>query len=199
MATNPILGRDVYLALAAVGWADGQLTTEAADAIVRTALEEGLSFEDVAAIEEATKTPKPVGDVNRMNMSKADRLYVYAVASWIAALDGHVSENEQKALAQLADALGVPATPREHADAIMRQIAEQSDRPERFDLLALRQTLDSRLEVARKLRLAQQDQEIRDPPGDRAEAAESPATDPTSEAPHEKRKAKSKGKAKAKG
>jgi tellurite resistance protein len=183
MATNPILGRDVYLALAAVGWADGQLTTEAADAIVRAALEEGLSFEDVAAIEEATKAPTPVGEVDRMNMSKADRLYVYAVASWIAALDGHVSEKEHEALGQLAQALGVPETPRAHADAIMRQIAEQSDRPERFDLLALRQTLDTRLEAARKLRLAQQDQEL---------AARAAGSDGSSDAP----KAKPKGKKK---
>jgi uncharacterized membrane protein YebE (DUF533 family) len=154
MATNPILGRDVYLALAAVGWADGQLTTEAADAIVRTALEEGLSFEDVAAIEDAVKTPIPVGEVNRMTMSKADRLYVYAVASWIAELDGHVSDKERKALAQLAETLGVPEAPRHHADTIVREIAEQTDRPERFDLLTLRRTLDTRLETARKLRLA---------------------------------------------
>ena len=39
MATNPILGLDVYIALAAVGWADGQLTRQAADAILRTAAE----------------------------------------------------------------------------------------------------------------------------------------------------------------
>ncbi|MBI4700298.1 MAG: hypothetical protein HY744_03870 [Deltaproteobacteria bacterium] len=155
MATNPILGRDVYLALAAVGWADGQLTPAAADAIVRTALEEGLSFEQVAEIEEATKHPKPIGDVDRWEMSKADRLYVYAVASWIAALDGNVTEKEKEALAKLGDGLGVPERPREHADAIMREIAERGDRPERFDLIALRRTLDERLDVARSVRLEQ--------------------------------------------
>ena len=55
MATRPILGKEVYLGLAAVGWADGKLTPEAADAIVRTALEEGLELDDIAAIEEATR------------------------------------------------------------------------------------------------------------------------------------------------
>ena len=160
MATNPILGRDVYLALAAVGWADGQLTTEAADAIVRTALQEGLSFEDVAAIEDATKTPIPVGEINHMNMSKADRLYVYAVASWIAEIDGHVSEKEREALAKLGESLGVPEAPRHHADSIMKEVAAQADRPERFDLLTLRHTLDARVEAARKLRLQSIDAEI---------------------------------------
>jgi uncharacterized membrane protein YebE (DUF533 family) len=160
MATNPILGRDVYLALAAVGWADGQLTTEAADAIVRTALQEGLSFEDVAAIEDATKTPIPVGEINHMNMSKADRLYVYAVASWIAEIDGHVTEKENEALGKLAESLGVPEAPRRHADAIMKEVAAQADRPDRFDLLTLRHTLEDRVEAARKLRLKKMDQEI---------------------------------------
>jgi uncharacterized membrane protein YebE (DUF533 family) len=160
MATNPILGRDVYLALAAVGWADGQLTTEAADAIVRTALQEGLSFEDVAAIEDATKTPIPVGEINHMNMSKADRLYVYAVASWIAQIDGHVTDKELEALGKLAEALGVPEAPRRHADAIMKEVAAQTDRPDRFDLLTLRHTLDARVEAARKLRLQKIDQDI---------------------------------------
>ena len=68
------MGRDVYLALAAVGWADGRLTREAADAIVRTALEEGLDLEDIAAIEDATKQPVELGEIDRMKMSKADRL-----------------------------------------------------------------------------------------------------------------------------
>lgn len=148
MATNPILGRDIYLALAAVGWADGQLTPAAADAIVRTALEEGLEIEEIAQIEEACKNRIDVGIVDRYKMSKSDRLYVYAIASWITQLDGNVTDAEQRALKKLARALGVPNAPRVHADAIMRKIAEKADRPERFDLLALRLTLDERLQEA---------------------------------------------------
>ncbi|MEI9953558.1 MAG: hypothetical protein WDO74_32400 [Pseudomonadota bacterium] len=75
------LGRDVYLALAAVGWADGQLDREEADAIVRTALEEGLELEQIAEIEEATKNPIDIGVIERKNLSKEDRLFVYGVAS----------------------------------------------------------------------------------------------------------------------
>ncbi len=155
MATNPILGRDVYLALAAVGWADGQLTQEAADAILRTAAEEGLSLEDLERIRAAVNTPNDVGVVDRMNMSKADRLYVYAVASWIASLDGPVSPAAEQALEKLGSALGVPAQPRQRADEIMREIAAADDRPDRFDLRALRQTLAERLEAAHRARLAQ--------------------------------------------
>lgn len=152
MAT-PLLGRDIYLALAAVGWADGQLTPEGADAIVRTALEEGIPIEEIEEIELATKEKVDLGVVDRMGMSKADRLYVYAVASWIASLDGVVTEKEEEVLGRLATGLGVPEAPRKHADAIMRQIAAEGDRPHRFDLVRLRKTLAERLDAAHKARL----------------------------------------------
>jgi uncharacterized membrane protein YebE (DUF533 family) len=155
MATNPILGLDIYIALAAVGWADGQLTRGAADAILRTAAEEGLDIESLQKLEEAVKKPVDVGVVDRMQMSKSDRLFVYAVASWIASLDGEASTRTQDALSQLGAALGVPETPRRHADEIMREIALQDKRPDRFDLHALRSTLDERLEAARAARLSQ--------------------------------------------
>lgn len=154
MATNALLGRDIYLALAAVGWADGQLTQEGADAIMRTALEEGLDLDTVAEIEEATKHPQTIGLIDRLKMSKSDRLYVYAVASWITLLDGKVTDAEQAALQKLSAALGVPEAPRAHADAIMREVAAAGDRPDRFDLIGLRRRLDEELERARVERLA---------------------------------------------
>ena len=149
------LGRDVFLALAAVGWADGQLTPEGADAIVRCALEEALDLDEIRTkSREATKAPVDIGVVDRMAMSKADRLYVYAVASWIASLDGEVSESETQALDKLGAALGVPEAPRKHADEIMRQIALEGDRPMRFDLPRLRSTIAERLEAAQAARQA---------------------------------------------
>jgi len=154
MATNPILGRDVYLALAAVGWADGSLDRDEADAIVRTALEEGLDLDAVHEIEEATKRPMDIGVIDRLEMSKSDRLYVYAVAAWITRLDGVVTMEEENALARIAQALGVPDAPRKHADQIMAEIAERGDRPARFDLFALRRTLDEKLALAQAARAA---------------------------------------------
>src|SRR5262249_14610875 len=132
---KPILGRDVYLALAAVGWADGTLDPEEADAIVRTALEEGLELDVVQEIEEATKSKVDLGVIARLEMSKADRLYVYAVAAWITRLDGVVTEEEETILGKLATSLGIPDAPRKHADQVLMEIAAlpQGDRPARFD------------------------------------------------------------------
>src|SRR3954449_8400220 len=121
------LGRDVYIALAAVGWADGKLDQEEADAIVRTALEEGLDIDEIAEIEEATKSPIDIGVIDRKNLSKEDRLFVYGVASWITRLDGVVSAAEQTALDKLGDALKLPEKPRTVVDGIAQDVANMSD------------------------------------------------------------------------
>ena len=159
------LGRDVFLALAAIGWADGKLDQEEADAIVRTALEEGLELEEIAEIEEATKNPIALESIDRSQMSKADRLFVYAVASWMTRLDGAIAEGERDTLAKLGEALKIPEKPREHADAIAQEIAdlEEGDRPFRYDLKRLRATIGERLAEAQRLRAEQR--EAGDPGG----------------------------------
>lgn len=154
MDEKPRLGRDVFIALAAIGWADGQLDGEEADAIVRTAIEEGLELDEIAEIEEATKSPVDIGVIDRSNLNKEDRLFVYAVASWMTRLDGVVHEAETAALAKLGDALKVPERPRFHADAIAQEVAEmaEGDRPSRYDLTGLRALISERLSVAQARR-----------------------------------------------
>jgi uncharacterized membrane protein YebE (DUF533 family) len=147
---NHRLGRDVFIALAAIGWADGHLDEDEADAIVRTAMEEGLELEEIGEIEEATKKRVDLDVIDRSSMTKADRLFVYAVASWMTRLDGVVTAGEQEALDRLGELLKVPKVPREHADAIAKEIAElpEGDRPSRYDLRSLRQTIQARLDEA---------------------------------------------------
>jgi uncharacterized membrane protein YebE (DUF533 family) len=146
---KPRLGRDVYIALAAVGWADGDLDQEEADAIVRTALEEGLDITEIAEIEAATKERVDLGVIDRKNLSKEDRLFVYAVACWLTRLDGQVTEAETKALADLAEALKIPEKPRSVVDGIAQDIANRGDdRPLRYDLLGLRRAIGDRLKSA---------------------------------------------------
>jgi uncharacterized membrane protein YebE (DUF533 family) len=147
-------GTDVFVALAAIGWADGQLDADEADAIVRAAADEGLSLEEIAAIEESTRQRVDLGVIDRSAMSKDDRLFVYAVACWIARLDGRVTPAESDALAKLGERLGIPERPRVHAEGIAREVAErpEGDRPARYDLAALRQILGDRLRQAQDAR-----------------------------------------------
>jgi uncharacterized membrane protein YebE (DUF533 family) len=150
---KPRLGRDVYIALAAVGWADGNLDQEEADAIVRTALEEGLDITEIAEIEAATKQRIDLGVIDRKNLSKEDRLFVYGVACWLTRLDGVVSEAELQALIDLGESLKIPEKPRTIVDGIAQAIAlSGDDRPSRYDLVALRRAIGDRLKSAQAKR-----------------------------------------------
>jgi uncharacterized membrane protein YebE (DUF533 family) len=142
--------KDIFVALAAIAWADGELDADEADAIVRAAAEDGVPLEEIAAIEEATKNRVDLGVVDRTGLSKEDRLFVYAIACWIARLDGHVTGAEADALAGLGERLGVPERARVQAEAIARKVAElpEGDRPARYDLTALRRILGERLQEA---------------------------------------------------
>jgi uncharacterized membrane protein YebE (DUF533 family) len=152
--TDNRLGRDVFIALAAIGWADGNLDPEEADAIVRTAAEEGLDIDEIHEIEQATKEPVSIESIDRSGMSKEDRLFVYAIAVWMTRLDGEVHAKEKEALAKLGDALKIPEKPRMHATNIALEIAElpEGDRPARYDLTKLRETISERLQHAQALK-----------------------------------------------
>jgi tellurite resistance protein len=147
---EPKLRRDVFVALAAVAWADGEMAADEADAIVRAAVDEGLSLEEIAEIESATSTRVDLGAIDRAGLGKEDRLFVYAVACWIARLDGRVTPEESEALSALGERLGVPERPRVLAEAAVCEVGEmpEGDRPARYDLAALRRLLGERLRGA---------------------------------------------------
>jgi uncharacterized membrane protein YebE (DUF533 family) len=154
--SEPRLRKDVFVALSAVAWADGKLDPDEADAIVRAAVDEGLSLEEIAEIESSTKSKVDLGAIDRAGLSKEDRLFVYAVACWIARMDGQVTPEESAALAQLGEKLGVPERPRTHAEDVAKQVAAmpEGDRPARYDLAALRRILGERLRDAAAARKA---------------------------------------------
>src|ERR1700683_4585610 len=93
----PPLPKEAFLALAAVAWADGVLDPDEADAIIRAAAEEGLSLEELEMVESEAKAyakrphdpkaPPDLSFLDRAKMSKQDRVFVYAVACWIAQID----------------------------------------------------------------------------------------------------------------
>lgn len=148
------LRKDVFLALAAIAWADGSLDPDEADGIVRAAVDEGLPFEDVQAIDAATKERVDLAGIDRAGMSKEDRLFVFAVACWIARMDGKVTSSEADALTRLGEQLGVPEKARVQAEGIAVQVADmpEGDRPARYDLGAVRRIIGERLRRAEEAR-----------------------------------------------
>jgi hypothetical protein len=104
---------------------------------------------EIAEIEAATKQPIDLGVIDRSNLSKEDRLFVYAVACWLTRLDGVVSEAEAEALAKLGEALKIPEKPRAVVDGIAQDVANRGDdRPDRYDLVGLRRAIGDRLKSA---------------------------------------------------
>lgn len=152
--TTTRLGRDVFMALAAIGWADGKYLQDEADALVRFALEEGLDVEEAAEIEEAIKEPVSFGDIDLTRLTKEDRLFVYAVGSWMIRIDGDIAPTELDALKRLGDLLKIPDKPRVHAEAIAQEVAAlpAGDSPSRYDLPRVRTLISERLAEARRLR-----------------------------------------------
>jgi uncharacterized membrane protein YebE (DUF533 family) len=146
-----MMHKDVFIALAAIGWSDGTLDPEEADAIVRCAVEEGLELDQIAEIETATSSRIELGVIDRSAMSKEDRLFVYAVARWIVEIDGTVKDEEVAALETLGERLGIPERPRSQAERIVHEIAAlpEGDRPSRYDLAKLRLVIAERLALGK--------------------------------------------------
>ena len=152
--TKPRYGRDVWMALAAIGWADGKLAQDEADAIVRTALEEGIDLDEIGEIEEATKNPISLGDIDLTKLTKEDRLFIFAVACWLVRIDGEVTDDERAALAKLGATLKIPEKPQQHAEHIAWEVADQEEdfRPAFFNLPKIKTLISERLAEARRLR-----------------------------------------------
>jgi uncharacterized membrane protein YebE (DUF533 family) len=144
------LSRDIFLALCAVGWADGDLDREEADGILRAATEAGLDLDDLQQIEAATKVRRSLDQLDRAALSPLERTFVYATAVWLARLDGHVDIGEREVLKKLGDLLGLPDGVRTHASAAALEVAQASggDRPDRYDFDKLRERLAARLQPA---------------------------------------------------
>ena len=141
------LSRDVFLALCAIGWADGDLDRAEADGILRAATEAGLDIDALQEIEVATKTSRSLDTLDRSQLTPIDRTFVYATAVWLARLDGHVDIEERIALKKLGDLLALPDGIRTHASAAALEVAnlDSGDRPDRYDFHRLKARLEERL------------------------------------------------------
>jgi uncharacterized membrane protein YebE (DUF533 family) len=141
------LNRQVFLALATVAWADGNLAAEERDGILAAARGAGFSADDLGSLALAIQTPCELSSLDLRKLSALDRVFVYATAEWLAALDGVVEQSEQVALAQLGDALMISERVRNNARQATREVAQlpSGDRPERYDLVELRDLLEQRM------------------------------------------------------
>jgi hypothetical protein len=146
------LSRHSFLALAAVGWADGRLAKDEALALLRTAEKCGLAGEDLAAIEHATRERVEMADIDTSKLTSWESALTFAIASWLARLDGVVKPDEQDSLRALGKQLGLTDKSMQGAASAAFDVAmlASGSRPEKYDFAALETRLRERLPTLAK-------------------------------------------------
>jgi hypothetical protein len=141
------LPKQSFLALAAIGWADGSLQPIEATGLLRAAREAGVAGDDFAEIEHAVTNKTTLDTVDVSNLSPWDQVLTYALAAWFAQLDGVLSTSEAGPLVELGDRLGLAAPLRVRAAAAANDIAclPGGGRPERYDFQKLAARLKEKL------------------------------------------------------
>jgi hypothetical protein len=141
------LPKQSFLALAAIGWADGSLQRVESTGLLRAAREAGIAGDDFNAIEEAAKEHTSLEKVDLAGMSQWDQVLTYALAAWFAQLDGVLSTTEKDTMADLGDKLGLSEALRLRCAAAANDIAclPGGGKPERYDFQKLAARLRERL------------------------------------------------------
>lgn len=139
------LPKECFVALAAIGWADGNLDPEEARELLRAARAYGVEEADVRALAARFASPVELGDIDRHALSPWERLLTYALATWLTRVDGVVTADEQRMLDRLGVALDLPFAIRCRAEAATRAAAEGDVLPSRFDFASLARVLRERL------------------------------------------------------
>ena len=113
------LSTEVFKTLFAVGWVDGELRDSEAYLILAAARAEGLDEAQLAQLETYRSEPIDFGEIEVGTLDPDARLYVYAVASWIAHTDGRVAPNERHALHAVATLCGISGRGRVAMDELV--------------------------------------------------------------------------------
>src|SRR5260221_3838129 len=97
------LGKNVFLAIAAIGAGDGGVAGAAGeiDALEGAARAAGLGDADLEEVRAVAKTKGKLDGVKALKMTPDERLVSYAIATWLARVDGIVMPEEKMALMRL--------------------------------------------------------------------------------------------------
>jgi hypothetical protein len=141
------LPKEAFLALAAMGWADGRMTKIEREGLARAAASFGLSKEDQAAVAAALEKESSLEHFVAGGMSPFQCAITYAIACWFARLDGVVSTEEHASLATLRKGLDLEAKVAERASiaAFEVSVLPEGGKPDRFDFAKLIERLEARL------------------------------------------------------
>ena len=139
-----------FVALAAVAWADGRMSKNEAIGLITAAKTLGLSGDELASAETATKEKVSIDTFDAEGLSTWDRLLTYGLATWLARLDGVTQGAELDSLRKLAGKLEnaeVTAFKLKSAASAAFDVAMQPEgrRPDKYDFAGFEKILRERL------------------------------------------------------
>lgn len=143
------LPKSTFVAVAAVAWADGRMSKAEAQGLLHAAEKLGLTGDELAEIEKATKEKVEMSAFDPSGMSDWEKLVTYGIANWISRLDGVQQGAELDYLRTLHGKLAggdVTDYKLRSAAAIAFDVAMMPEgrRPDRFDFVALEAQLAER-------------------------------------------------------
>ena len=142
------LGKNVFLAIAAVNVTEGGAAATEVEALARAARECGIDGADLDEVKRVASLPKGKLDVVKsLPMTPEERLYAYAIATWLVRIDGVVMPEEKMALMKLGDVLRLADGDRTRASTASFKVEqlEPGARPQKYEIKALAQRMESAL------------------------------------------------------
>ncbi|GMV17844.1 MAG: hypothetical protein HS104_30300 [Polyangiaceae bacterium] len=141
------LPREAFLSIATVGWADGWMRKNEIDGLLRAAQACGVSEADRISIAAAAKEGVDLDTVDLGALGDWERALTYAIAAWLAKLDGVANAQELKQLQILGRRLDLQQRQLDLATSAVMDIAilPEGHRPEKFDFDALATRLREKL------------------------------------------------------
>lgn len=115
--------------------------------MLRAARDCGLSPSAVAEVEAAATSGADLTSIDLSELSGAERGLTYAMAMWLAKVDGVVNTEELNALRKLGEQLGLPDAKLRAAASAALDIAclPGGNRPDKFEFAALETRLSEKL------------------------------------------------------
>ncbi len=141
------LPKESFLALCAIGWVDGQLQRVEVTGLTRAAKESGLDASELGEVEAATKKQMNLSALSLSGMSEWDKVQTYALAAWIAQVDGVVSTSETEMLAELGEKLDLAEPLRKRAAVAAHDISclPEGGKPDKYDFTKLMARLKEKM------------------------------------------------------
>ena len=136
-----------FVALAAVAWADGRMSKNEAAGLMHAAQNLGLDEIGMGVVGRVTQNETSLDELDPEGMHDWEKLVTYALACWLARVDGIANAEELDSLRDLGFRLGIDEHKQHKAASAVSDVAilPGGHRPEKFDFARLIEVLREKL------------------------------------------------------